>query len=473
MAAYSNQNIFIGTRLISTFGTELQYSEYGNYLTKITDSRGNSTNYNYDSTKKLLKYVEDANSHRTAYIYNSRQLVDTVYIDNNKNGSQDSNDAAIMYLYDNSRLSDILTNSTEYHINYDVFGKMTYVGAGNNTIAQYEYASNNGHLIKLTYGNGDYEEYEYDTLDRLVKVYYNGSEDPAYSINYDANNNIRRLFDGKTTHVYDYDSLGRLIRAWQYDENGDLAMAVENSYDSLGRAKGTDYVIDDDSFSYDITYKADTDLVSNVLLPTGLGVSYTYDSFDRVTQKNQFITPASTMTSTYTYANNTNLLYSHIVRINGGTTTIPMNYTYDEMGNILTISDAGILKITCEYDSQNRLVYVANKDEGFTYIYRYDNAGNLTARHKFEYTTTAPGMLYISLDQLCIETINYGYSTSLWGDQLTDINGTSISYDGSGNPTNWHNARSLVWENQNLRIARNRTDDRKAVACPIGKIIHF
>lgn len=33
----------------------------------------------------------------------------------------------------------------------------------------------NGKLLKLTYGNGDYEEYIYDNLDRLVSVKFNGT----------------------------------------------------------------------------------------------------------------------------------------------------------------------------------------------------------------------------------------------------------------------------------------------------------
>jgi len=158
-----------------------------------------------------------------------------------------------------------------------VFGKLISVQAGDKTIAQYTYAPNNGHLEKLTYGNGDYEEYEYDNLDRLVKAYYNGSTEAAYSITYDANNNIRRLYDGTTTHIYDYDSLGRLIRAWQYDQNGNLKLAVQNSYDSLGRANGTDYAIGEDSFSYNIEYKADSNLVSSIQMPYGLDINYSYD----------------------------------------------------------------------------------------------------------------------------------------------------------------------------------------------------
>jgi hypothetical protein len=63
---------------------------------------------------------------------------------------------------------------------------------GNTTLEfplTYEYAERNGKLTKLTYGNGDYEQYVYDRLDRLVKVVYNGNASSGYELFYDANGN--------------------------------------------------------------------------------------------------------------------------------------------------------------------------------------------------------------------------------------------------------------------------------------------
>ena len=45
----------------------------------------------------------------------------------------------------------------------------------------------------------------------------------------------------------------------------------------------------------------------------------------------------------------------------------------------------------------------------------------------------------------------YGYSTSAWGDLLTNYNGTAINYDAIGNPTNWRNASNLTWEGRELQ----------------------
>ena len=54
-----------------------------------------------------------------------------------------------------------------------------------------------------------------------------------------------------------------------------------------------------------------------------------------------------------------------------------------------------------------------------------------------------------------IETRAYGNSN--WLDQLTNINGTAITYDNMGNPLKWHNASSLTWEGRKLKTFK-KTD---------------
>ena len=44
----------------------------------------------------------------------------------------------------------------------------------------------------------------------------------------------------------------------------------------------------------------------------------------------------------------------------------------------------------------------------------------------------------------------YGYTNSTWGDLLTNYDGTTISYDVSGNPKNWKNVSSLSWMGNRL-----------------------
>ena len=155
---------------------------------------------------------------------------------------------------------------------------MLTIKAGNYVLATYEYAGNNGKLKKLTYGNGDYEEYVYDILERLVSVKLNGVTE--YTVKYDNNGRLSSLTEDGATHIYEYDSLDRLIRAWQEDGNGNAVLAVENCYDDLGRAKGSTYVVGEREMSYEINYKANSNLVNYISMPVAemqSNISYTYD----------------------------------------------------------------------------------------------------------------------------------------------------------------------------------------------------
>ena len=164
----------------------------------------------------------------------------------------------------------------------------------------------------MTYGNGEYEDYTYDNLDRLVKVTYNGSAENAFTVLYDSNGRLAKAVDGKVgiTYLYEYDSLDRLIRAYQKDASGNTVYAVENSYDEYGRAKGSTYVIDGTEYTYGISYKENTNLVSFYSLP-GNSFGYSYDSFDRLTSK---INPIYGYT--YSYQNGTSLVSSLTVNTN-------------------------------------------------------------------------------------------------------------------------------------------------------------
>ena len=50
-------------------------------------------------------------------------------------------------------------------------------------MARYEYAPNNGNLIKTTYANGNTVELVYDVFDRVVEEKYNGTVKYRYVYN--------------------------------------------------------------------------------------------------------------------------------------------------------------------------------------------------------------------------------------------------------------------------------------------------
>ena len=436
---------------------------------------GKVTKYNYDPVTKLLAYIENANSVQTAYIYDNRDRTSKIYLDSDEDGIPDTAEPQVAYLYANNRLSGIDTATTDYTLTYDIWGNVLSIKADNYTLATYEYAANNGKLKKLTYGNGDYEEYVYDELERLVQTKLNGVTE--YTVKYDANGRLYSLTENDSTHIYEYDSLDRLVRAWQEDANGNITVAVENSYDDLGRAKGSTYVVDDRTMSYEVNYKANSNLVSSLRMPDASSggimssLNYTYDEFERWIRKN---TSLSTMREfyeeyeyyTYTDANgieHATTLVSSVtlgVMVNGQTTSVVYSYTYDNLGNITQIKKDGVIINEYTYDSLGQLTCEEDAVAGKTYIYYYDKSGNITQKDSYPFAEGATRGDYISYLASQKETVStYIYNNSTWGDLLGVYNGKIILYDAIGNPTNWRNAKSLIWEGRKLISQTLNSDD--------------
>ena len=108
-----------------------------------------------------------------------------------------------------------------------------------------------------------------------------------------------------------------------------------------------------------------------------------------------------------------------------------------------TVKENGTIRLKYTYDSMGRLTREDNAYANKTYVYTYTSNGNISAKKTYAYTTGTLGAVQTT------ETRAYGNSN--WLDQLTNINATAITYDGMGNPLNWHNASALVWEGRRLK----------------------
>ena len=94
------------------------------------------------------------------------------------------------------------------------------------------------------------------------------------------------------------------------------------------------------------------------------------------------------------------------------------------------------------YDDIGQLVREDNSLLNRTYVYSYDDAGNILS--KKTYALTAAGVTPSTL----YSTYSYGYSDS-WGDLLTSYRGVSFTYDEIGNPLTYYNGSTyrFTWEN--------------------------
>ena len=226
---------------------------------------------------------------------------------------------------------------------------------------------------------------------------------------------------------------------------------MQNAYDELGRAKGSTYVIGDATQTYGITYENITGLVKNYTTP-GNSFTYTYDAFDRLTEKR-----GTRHAIAYTYVAGSQRVATYNFS-QADATNITYSYTYDALGNITQIKKNGATVSNYEYDSLGRLIREDDCANSISWVYTYDNAGNLLKKYTFYGMTGIPASHLLSLHPYNGSEISstYAYSSSAWGDLLTNYNGIAIEYTDSensttiGNPLNWRNAANMEWHQRSL-----------------------
>ena len=181
------------------------------------------------------------------------------------------------------------------------------------------------------------------------------------------------------------------------------------------------------------------------IINNGKEVTYTYDTFGRITGKELILGTEKELTNAYTYEASD--------RGNGYTTTkietetignTKYKYTYDNYGNISCIykvnsDNTETLLCSYVYDSYNQLTTVNDYENSEQTTYTYNQAGNITRRNRYQmnssWVTTAT-----------LENVRYVYGNSEWKDLLTTYNGQTITYDAIGNPLSYRDGISLTWQ---------------------------
>ena len=121
--------------------------------------------------------------------------------------------------------------------------------------------------------------------------------------------------------------------------------------------------------------------------------------------------------------------------------------TYDSR-NRITSTGLGTAQQTYTYDQYGQLIQTVDTANGFTETYSYDQRGNILSKTKVYDDTSLPA-----------ETTNFSYGNSAWSDELTSVNGTSLTYDANGNVLTYGNME-FEWTNGRTlsQITVNPTD---------------
>lgn len=407
------------------------YTATGRNVKTLTDARGFVTTNEYDSKERLLTGVTDAKGNKVTYTYDTKNDLLT-----GATASDGTNTVKLGYTYDEGdRLKTIAHNGFEYTYEYDFLGNQTRILAGGNALEEYDYLPSDGPLSEVKYATGEVLKNSYDKYEQIVEQKWNGTtvfrnvyDDYGNVFYHEDLENDRKIF-------FDYDMIQRM--AGYRTTDGETARI---QYDSKNRRTGMVHQIDDSKISTSCVFgeigKAQApDVIYQIKVNDAVKISYTFDTLCRVTRKTIHLKD-KTYPVDYTFvpgrkAGITTLLLKEIN--NNGK---KLSFTYDAVGNIVTISENGVQKVKYTYNALSELTRVDSVWENKSITYTYDAGMNMTSRKEYSYTTGTLGT--------AVKTDLFTYRTSGWKDQLISYNGSSISYDAVGNITAYQ-GKTLTW----------------------------
>ena len=452
--AYGNNesvSVTDGTKKITS---SADYSDDGKLLLSTTDAAGNITHYVYDVDTNVLKsvqYPEDTLDTITKYEYYENTYLLKSVSAKVRGETESLAESSAIYEYQNDLLSKITTGSTEYGFSYTDFALRSQIKIGNRSLASYIYKDINDSasiyadskfndapihsLIGLDYGNGDKVQYTYDKQGKITSQTYEDGDTVTYK--YDNSGALAAVTDSATgiTTKYYYDFIDRLLK--YTEESSTLSHTVAYIYNAKNQLTEHNETINGEFRRTGFQYDNDNRLTYsyNALSQR----AYTYDEFGRAEQRiiRYQSTPLLTDTYEYVVTDNGETSQVHKILRDGvdSDADVTYTYTYDKNGNIASVSD-GTNKTEYAYDTANQLVQEKNQAEGKIWEWEYDNAGNITCRREYNYSTGA-----------LIDTVQYGYDET-WGDLLKSYDGQNITYDEIGNPTSYYNGTrwTMTWE---------------------------
>jgi YD repeat-containing protein len=257
------------------------------------------------------------------------------------------------------------------------------------------------------------------------------NDDDKYTYEYDSRGNLGFIDDlvNSVGTRYTYDSANRLskvtntlgnITSYGYDVLNNISSLVETVN---GSYFAVNYTYNKDNMPKDITYNGTWSKFSYNYIEAGSTAT-----IGRLNSVKATINGTDRFTTTYSYEPGANgSSTSRIASVDNNGAAI--NYTYDENGNIRTMTTGGGTR-TYQYNELNELIREDDPIAGRTTRYYYNIGGNITKKEIYAYTDPA------NTPSNPLDTINYGYSDSNWKDKLTSYDGVSLSYDAIGNLTN-------------------------------------
>lgn len=450
----------------SELGT-ITYKYQDGMLRSITDYSGNTHSFTYDANGNVTQYVDGAGVVTDYKVdVSGRVTEESVVLENGKK-------ATVSYTYDDygKMLSktDAEGNTTNYA--YDEEDRLIKETRPDGTFVAYSYDAN-GHLTKIIYPDGEtVEESVYDAAGNALSL-TNTLKD-VQTASYSAGSQLLSMMQSNGGEIqYTYYDNG-LLKS-QTDANGNTTTLV---YDDAGRvSKVTDGAGAATTFGYD--RDGNLTSVENAL---GNSIKMKYNEYRKVIRQ----TDANGNETIYDYDKALNCIRAtdaeggvtefaydaagQIISMTkkGETKTqdVTISMTYDNLGNVTSLTDGEGNTSRMEYDLNSNLTAVYDAKGVKTESYVYDSVGNCTEvtdalGNVTKNSYDAMGNLIKQMNEATGNAVTYSYVGGIYLSSSTDAmdNTASATYDSMGNMSTLTNPNGGV-TSYKYDLNNNLTDE--------------
>jgi RHS repeat-associated protein len=343
------------------------YDHNGNLIT-TTDPLGRETSYVYDSRNRLVETIlPDGTTTKSKYDQKNNLVASNDAVGETTKKFYDSRDRLIgeidaqgheiSYEYDavNQLVAVVDANGNKTEYEYDELGRQISVtdGEGNITLTEYDKV---GNVVATIDGQGNRTEYGFDERDRNTTV--TDAEGGVTTTEYDDVGNVISVTDPVNNQTsYTYDAQNRVT-----EETNELGFTRTFAYDDNGNAIST---TDRNGRTREFTFDGlNRQVEENWLNDAGNSIRTTNSEYDAASQLIATDDPDSAYNFTY------DELGRLVTVDNAGTPGVPnvvLTYNYDEEGNVISVKDTidGVAGATTaySYDDLDRVDKITQSGE--------------------------------------------------------------------------------------------------------------
>ena len=364
----------------SKYYTEREYEEDGRMKSEYDETGENKVKYEYADGTNIVRREILPNGSKVGYGYGEEDEITSI-TQSTEAGEENSNQK----IYRDGEVIEIRSGDTVVKYTYDGKRRIKQIDLNGETpyesIAYTDDTTESGvsgkvDKAELTNAKGEKFMTVKDKSGRVVKTKYNGTEQAVYTYTEGKLTGIEDK-ETKETHSYEYDGLNRETKhsfggkskTTSYGDYGEVTV------ETLTYGSG-------DTVTYGYEYTSDSAKELKKISVSEVEESYERDALGRKKKVMQKL-GSQTYSERYGYYKVGDHATNRINTIfygKNGETDGKETYTYDEMGNIVSVNKNGVQKKKYGYDKLGRLTFEKNIDKNEEICYTYDDKGNIETK---------------------------------------------------------------------------------------------